>query len=251
MPGSQLDCAVTIASVDPGDISLFVAAGADGFDLVTGRYDLAGGLEGKVPLGVAPGTEARWRPLGTENPAANIRARQLRPRISRENWPFRLFLVVGQGEDDEMADAVRLHSGRVVGEEDSTRLYGRLGADVISLVTRVIANWDEVDARLSAEPAQSRPELSRMQLGQLASTASRQNLRDIGLMWSAEALTQYTSAKGGSPSFRDLRQAGRAFSVGREVGRTVLVVGLRDLLPPEDTAAYLQRWTEVTGVAVA
>lgn len=259
------------------DRALYVAAGADGRDLVTGLYDLAGCLQRGEPLVVPSATDLASRPIGWGDQARAMRAGQWRRRICRDQWPFRLFLVQGEGQDDEMEGAVRFSVGRVVAEEDGALLYGPLGVDVIAFATQVVEHCAEVEARLRAELGQTRPrasfsqirdaisqvrtgeapsdhfspaaELARMVLGQVASIASRWNLNDIGLMFGAEAMERYASVRP-VPSFRDLAAAGPHFRSASEVSRAILAVGLRDLLTPEVATAYFQRWTEVTGIAV-
>jgi len=270
------------------DLSLYVAAGADGLDLITGRYDLAGCLQRGDPLVVPLETEPLLRPLGSDNPARTMLAGQWRPRIGKEQWPFRLFLVSGHGQDDEMHGAVRLLDGRVVAEEDASQLYGPRGAAVVAFVNHLMANWEEVVAKLAAALAEERvperkpmpslaqlqtvmkqaragerpgdlfssaAELTTMRLGQLATSATRGNLTQVGLMFTVEFVGQTIPVGrllGAGLSGRRklpgaLAEAAKPLAA-QEVARAILAVGLRDLLAQEDADAYLQRWTEVTGV---
>jgi hypothetical protein len=131
------------------DLDLYVAAGADGLDLITGCYDLAGCLRRSEPLVVPPEADPFSRLLGAANPARTMRSGQWRPRIAKEQWPFRLFLVRGHGQDDEMQGGIRISDGRVVAEDEVEHLYGPLGANVVAFVTCVVADWEAVEFRLA------------------------------------------------------------------------------------------------------
>jgi hypothetical protein len=135
-------------------VPLYIAAGTDGVDLITGRYDLDRCLRLDEPLVVPRHANTQSRPLGSLCPANSMRAYQQSPPISREHWPFRLFRVEADGDADQVPGSVRLSGGRVAGEEARDLLFGQLGREVATLVTDTISNWDDIEARLSA----ARPE---------------------------------------------------------------------------------------------
>ncbi len=189
-----------------------------------------------------------------------------------------------------MQGGIRLSDGRVLAEDGAERLYGPLGANVVAFVTSVVADWGAVESRLAVTfakkmaPAQRKPfsldevrsrteryraderpgdtfssaaAMTTTQLGQVAKSAGRENLREVGLMFIPDSIAKPTGIgrlvgdglRGNKDRDRVLAELGLP-RVGLEVLRAILAVGLRDLLTPADADPYFERWTEVTGVAV-